>query len=358
MLPRRNQTRPHHSRRTRPQKLARCLILALLAMSTTQAQSLIAERIQLEGFPVIRLADPARNLEVRVAPTFGNNAFSFQANGQELFYSPSPSLKELHEKTPLMGNPLLAPWANRLDREGFFANGKFYRLNPSLNNVRYDANRSPIHGLLAFAREWQVVELRASPHEAAVVSRLEFWRFPDRMAQFPFAHTLEMTYRLTQGRLEVQTRIENHSSEPMPLSLAYHPYFQLPGNRDDWSIDIPASQQIVLNRLLMPTGERRPFALQRPQPLAGIQLDDIFTGLTGPTFTVRSANHSLAVTFDPNYPVAVIYAPQGRNFLCIEPMTGLTNAFNLAHAGVIPPIPTIPPDGVWSATFSIEPKGF
>jgi aldose 1-epimerase len=38
------------------------------------------------------------------------------------------------------------------------------------------------------------------------------------MKQFPFAHVLQMTYRLQDGVLEVQTRIENLSIEPMPVA--------------------------------------------------------------------------------------------------------------------------------------------
>ena len=38
-----------------------------------------------------------------------------------------------------------------------------------------------------------------------MTSRLEFFRLPDYMAQFPFAHTIDMTYRLANGVLEVET---------------------------------------------------------------------------------------------------------------------------------------------------------
>jgi aldose 1-epimerase len=37
---------------------------------------------------------------------------------------------------------------------------------------------------------WQVVSLKADDTSAELVSRLEFWRFPELMAQFPFAHMM------------------------------------------------------------------------------------------------------------------------------------------------------------------------
>jgi aldose 1-epimerase len=43
------------------------------------------------------------------------------------------------------------------------------------------------------------------------------------MAQFPFAHTIEMTYRLKDGTLEVLTKLNNLSTEPMPIALGLPP---------------------------------------------------------------------------------------------------------------------------------------
>ena len=45
------------------------------------------------------------------------------------------------------------------------------------------------------------------------------------MKQWPFAHTIEMTYRLTNGQLEVATEIVNLSSEAMPVAIGFHPCF-------------------------------------------------------------------------------------------------------------------------------------
>src|SRR5438552_6380944 len=109
------------------------------------------------------------------------------------------------------GVPFLAPWANRLDQDAYFANGKKYRLNPDLANFRRDANQKPIHGLLVYSPLWRVIGTQANERGASVTSRLEFWKHPELMEQFPFAHTLEMTYRLANGVLEVETAIENFS---------------------------------------------------------------------------------------------------------------------------------------------------
>jgi aldose 1-epimerase len=313
-----------------------------------------------EGYRVEVMRDSDAKVEARICPSFGNNLYSLKFHGQEVMWSPTGSLKELHEKKPLMGNPFLAPWANRLDRDGFFANGKFYRFNISLRNIRPDANGNPIHGLLMYSDAWKVTKAAADNAGVSVTSTLEFWKYPDLMAQFPFAHDIEMTYRLQNGVITVTTKLINHSREAMPVSIAFHPYFQLTdASRDDWQLEVPAKKAVVLNKLLMPTGEFREAQLAHPQSLAGKQFDDVFIDLgTQPKFVLLGRKQRLTVTFDKNYPVGIVYSPATGKFVCVEPMTGLTNAFNLAHAGVVSDVPSVAAGQSWEAVFSISAEGF
>jgi aldose 1-epimerase len=328
------------------------------------AQGYKAERIRVDGFEVIRLEDPSRKAVVSVVPSIGNNAYEFTVNGKNLFWAPFETLSEWRSKPVLCGNPLLAPWANRLDQDAFYANGKRYVLNPELGNLRRDANRKPIHGLLAFAPYWKVAALEADSRRAAVSSRLEFWRYPDLMAQFPFAHTLTMTYRLQDGALEVETVLENHATEPMPVAVGYHPYFRLhDAPRDEWKVRVAARERWVLSELLIPTGERRPAGVPEPVSLRDAVLDDVFGDLVRDregraTFWVQGARQKISVVYGPQYTVAVVYAPKGRDFICFEPMTAVTNGLNLAQEGKYAQLQTIAPGGQWRESFWIRPEGF
>ena len=49
---------------------------------------------------------------------------------------------------------------------------------------------------------------------------------------------------------------------------------------------------------------------------------------------------------------------QDRNFICIEPMAGITNAINLAHHGVYKELQVVQPLGVWRESFWVKPSGF
>jgi aldose 1-epimerase len=285
---------------------------------------------------VIEISDgPSK---VVIDPAFGNNARSFKVDGREYIWTPDP----WHAPT-LAGVPLLGPWANRIDGLSYNANGNRYLLNPSLGNLRMDANHLPIHGLLLFASEWRVVHQDTS----SVTSRLEFWRNPKWMAQFPFAHAIEITHRLRGTTLEIETAIENLCEEPIPLCIGYHPYFRLDSPRDEWRVHIAAREQVGLNEKLIPTPERKPAT--RDVVLKGISLDTVFTNLTGEAFTIESRDQRLAIRFGPKYPVAIVYSPIDKPFICVEPMTALTNAFNATD-----PIPHVSPNETWRESFWIE----
>jgi aldose 1-epimerase len=328
------------------------------------AANYTAERARVDGFEVVRLKDTASDVEVSVVPSIGNNAYEMKVRGQNILWSAYKTLTELRDKPTMIGNPLLAPWANRIDGDSYYANGRKYLLNADLKNFRQDANKQPIHGLVVYAKEWQVTNVKADDKAAEVTSRLEFWKRPDWMAQFPFAHNIDMTYRLSGGVLEVRTRIENFATEAMPLSLGYHTYYQIPGvPRDEWQAHIPARDQVVLSPTLVPTGERKPVALGDAVSLKDRPLDDVFTNLIRDgqgraDFWGEARGKKVTVSFGPKYFVAVVWLPPGREFMCFEPMTGVTNAFNLAHRGLYKELQSVPASGTWEESFWISTSGF
>jgi aldose 1-epimerase len=333
-------------------------------LSAAQAANYSARRTAIDGVDVVQLADAAHRVEVAVATSIGNMAYEIKAGGKNILWFPYHSPAEMKEDPRFCCVPFLAPWANRIDVDSYWTNGKKYLLNPDLGNLRRDNHQKPIHGLLNFSPLWTVVEVKADLHAAWVTSRLEFWKNPDLVAQFPFAHTISMTYRLANGTVEVETTLENHSAEAMPVAIGYHPYFQLQDvPRDQWKVHLAARDHLVLSNLLIPTGERKPVEFSDPQPLRGTQLDDVFSDLVrGPDgraqFWVEGKKQRITVIYGPKYNTAVVYAPTAREFICFEPMAAITDAFNLAHAGVYKELQSVPAGGVWKESWWITASGF
>jgi aldose 1-epimerase len=336
-----------------------CLVTAVTAVAQTPPPAYTAERVG----RTVRLTDTGGQVLVSIAPYRGNVTFEMKVKGQDVLHFPVASLED--PRAGQFGIPFLGPWANRLDEPAFYANGRRYAFDMELGNVR---GSIPIHGFLG-ASEWQVVEARADADAAWVTSRLELFRNPLWMKQFPFAHTIEITHRLQDGVLEVRTRIQNLSLEPMPVSIGFHPYFQLTDSpRDDWTIAVGARTQWLLAENKIPTGETQPIERLFPDPQAAplkdYRLDHVFGDLVRDAhgravMSVKGRAQRLDVSVGPNYRAVVIYAPgPDRSFICFEPMAGITNAMNAAHKGLYKELQSIPAGGNWEESFWVRPSGF
>ncbi len=349
-----------------PNRACRAAVWPLLLCTLPAA----AQYTVFHGGGVVRLEDHRSRTIVSVLPSTGNIAIEMKVRGHDILRFPFASVEEFRKKPALAGIPLLAPWANRLDEPAFYANGKKYAFKMDLGNIRADRGGHPIHGFLTFAAQWQVTEVKADRRAAWVTSRLEFFRQQEWMTQFPFAHTVEVTYRLSGGVLEVATRLHNVGDQPMPVAIGFHPYFQLTdSNRDDWTINVGARTEWILTKENLPAGETRPIERFLPDPrnapLRGLSLDHVFSDLARDasgraSMSVRGKSQKIEVLLGPKYRAVVIYAPAGpnRNFICFEPMAGITNALNLAHRGVYKELQSIPPRQSWAESFWVRPSGF
>ncbi len=309
----------------------------------------------------VELTDRTTATVVSIAPTVGDIAFSMTVKGHEILWWPHTSVADFKAKPQMSGIPFLGPWANRLDEQAFWANGTRYPFDMALGNVR---GAIPIHGFVTTTDKWHVVEARATGSAAWVTSRLDFYREPAWMKQWPFAHAVEITYRLQDGVLEVATSITNMSADPMPIAIGFHPYFQLTDSpRDDWTISVGARTHWKLAANKVPTGETEPIAqlLQNPHAatLRDLDLDDVFgelerDGKGRASLSVTGKSQRLEVMFGPNYRSAVVWAPKGRPFICFEPMAGITDAVNLAQRGVYKELQSVAPGATWRESFWIR----
>jgi aldose 1-epimerase len=333
-----------------------------MALALVMSLALAASRYTVTSTPDrVELRDSTTETVVSVVPTVGNIAVSMTVKGRELLWWPYTSIADFKAKPQMSGVPFLAPWANRLDDQAFYANGKRYPFDMALGNVRGEI---PIHGFVTTTDKWRVVEAKATSGAAWVTSRLEFFREPEWMKQWPFAHGIEMTYRLQDGVLEVALSIANMSAEPMPIAIGFHPYFQLTDStRDEWTIAVGARTHWKLAPNKVPTGETEPiervFSNPRGAVLRDYDLDDVFSDLERDdkgraTLSVAGKSQRVTVQFGRNYRSAVVWAPKGRPFICFEPMAGITDAINLAQRGLYRELQTVAPGATWRETFWIS----
>jgi aldose 1-epimerase len=341
-------------------------LVPLVTLSMTMvAQNYKAEQTSDHGIPVVRLTDAANGVEVAIVPSVGNEAYEMMVHGKNILHFPFADASAFQQKPSRSGIPFLAPWGNRLDQPAFWANGKKYAFDMTLGNV---TGATPIHGLISFSPYWRVTEAKADAQSARVTSKFEFWKHPELMKQWPFAHEYEMTYILSNGELEVKIAVTNLSAEPMPLAIGFHPYFRIPDvPRNDWVGRIPARRRVITDARLIPTGQYKPMDLADPFLLENHTLDDGFVDLDRDPdgrarFYIASSGKTVEVLFGQKWQAAVVWEPndakgQPQPFICFEPMSGITNAINLNHDGKYPELQIVPAGGAWTESFWVRTSG-
>ena len=309
----------------------------------------------------VTLSDREAGVEARILPEYGNRASAVRVHGTNILWFPWDDSAPIAEKPSLNGIPFLAPWGNRLDG-GYRVKGAWHSLDGA--ELHRDANGLPIHGLLYSPVTWQVTRVAGGAESASVTSRFDFAEHPEMMALWPFAHEYEMTYRLADGALEVITTIRNKGTEAMPVAIGFHPYFTLAGvAREEIAVRVPAKSHVDADGRLLATGAFTPNALPEWVRLDEHALDDGFIDLGRGAdglaqFTIAGGGRKIHVEFGPRYTVAIVYAPPGKEFVCVEPMATVTNGINLAAEGKYEGLQSVEAGGEWREAFRIRAEGF
>jgi aldose 1-epimerase len=294
------------------------------------------------GQPAVTLA--AGVLDATFLPQLGMIGASLRCDGRQ--YLSMQGGLDAFRRGHVTGLPLLAPWANRLGAWHYRSGSTTVRFGPS-KLVHTDPNGLPMHGTMA-AQPWEVERIESGPASASIIARFRFGDRPDLMRSFPFAHDLEIVARLTPVALTIETSVIATGRRGVPVSFGWHPYFRLPGvARRDLSLVLPARRHMELDERMLPTGEVR----KEPAGsvwLEGRAFDDGYLLGRRRRLGLQGGSRSLTLDLDVGYPVAQIYAPPGKAYVALEPMTAPANAL------VTGDHPTVTPGGRFTASFTVR----
>ena len=290
------------------------------------------------GHEAVRLADTESELEAVFLPTLGMLGASLRHRGEELL-GLTENVARYESKGSTLGIPLLHPWANRLGGATYRAAGRSVELDLGSPLLQLEEHGLAIHGVVGPRLPWRVSEQRATQDGAVLAARLEYGEcgaFPkgnlvspateDLLAAFPYPHALVQEVTLDAGGLTVTTSLTPAGDGAVPIAFGYHPYLRLPGlDREGWRVELPAMRRLLQDERQVPSGEEEAFA-----GLAGPldrDYDDGFAGLAdGVRFALEAGGRRIEVRFLEGYPYGQVFAPPGKDFVCIEPMTAPANA--------------------------------
>ena len=198
--------------------------------------------------------------------------------------------------------------------------------------MRADEHDLPIHGALAAAEDWDVIDAGADADAAWLAAALDYGRRDDRLAVFPFPHRLELELRLAGDALTITTTVVATGDDAVPLAFGWHPWLSLPGvPRAEWELSQPARVAVALDDRKLPTGERtdgarraraarRPRA-RHPQRSAG-----------GRALALSGGGREIAVEWAGGYRYAQVFAPTTLDVACLEPMMAPVAALSTGEA--------------------------
>jgi len=289
----------------------------------------------------VRLA--ATDLEAVFLPRYGMLGASLRRRGVELL-GRVENLEAAAESGSTAGIPLLHPWANRLAGLEYRAAGRDVRLDGASPILHFDSKGLPIHGVPWSKLPWEVTASRTDTIEARLA-----WTGPELLAVFPFPHALELRVAFAPGSLSLETTLFAGPGAAVPVAFGFHPYFALPGSRPQWRLRLPAMRRLQLDANGIPTG-REEAAPAMDTPLADGSWDDGFA-LEAETATLGISGGGLAISVDflEGFGYAQVYAPPGKPFVALEPMTAPTSALTTGRG-----LRTVAPGDRYRTAFRIR----
>jgi galactose mutarotase-like enzyme len=224
------------------------------------------------------------------------------------------------------GAPLVGPWFGRLGDPTFeFASR---RADVRLGPWQPDEEGRPLHGLVSAPGDW---ELEAHP---GLLTATGSWY---HRGAFPFPHRVQVAVSARPGGIEVTTGLEA-GAVAVPCAFGWHPYLAAASHR---GVHVALGEELALAGSLpdgTTTGRHGP--LVEPGPL-----DSYWTVSDGDEVLV-AGDPAVSVRLVSGWRHAVLWAPEGASFTCVEPLAGPLAPFDGT-------CPVVPPHGALHTVFTI-----
>jgi aldose 1-epimerase len=215
----------------------------------------------------------------------------------------------------------LSPFVCRMRKGAYHFNGKDFRVS------KYFMGEHAIHGLV-FDALFSITDHGADDKCAFVELGYDY---TGTDPGYPFPYQLFIRWQLESGnKLTVSTRVKNQSTEQIPYTDGWHPYFTLGGKVDECTLQFDSNRQYEYDADLLPTGKLfTDTRFENGSLLKGIELDNSFELNTNGNGCLLNNNRlKLQITPDQNYPILQLYIPPHRNSIAIENLSGAPDNFN------------------------------
>jgi aldose 1-epimerase len=219
-----------------------------------------------------------------------------------------------------MGVYPLMPYSNRIGHARLIAGDETFQLRPNFSQEPH-----AVHGF-GWQRAWQIVD------HGPTTATLFLTHEPD--SDWPFRCESTQHVALTADALTITLAVKNTDTRTMPVGLGFHPYFPLNSGtrlqsewRGMWQMDAESLPAAWVN--VPAVADFRAL-----RDVHGWKVDNCFTDWQRHAI-LDHGTHRVAIEASDACRNIVVYAPNdGRQFIALEPVTNINNAFALAAQGV------------------------
>ena len=249
--------------------------------------------------------------ELELCPKGGGCITAFRYRGLDVMRSATKGYW-LNFEPRCAGSFPLVPYSNRIADGRFTYDNRTYRLPINMPPEPHAIHGDGWHGA------WTVETESAS--EAILV-------FEPKEAAI--AHRSRQLFKLDDEGLTVMLELTNSGLHPLPFGFGHHPYFP---RTDGMSLKatvsgvwLPDERNIPKDKIDLPPD----WDFNRQKRLAALDLDNCFAGFEG-----KAAMHwpetglSLVINADPIFGHLVVFVPPGEDFVCVEPVSHVTNGIH------------------------------
>ena len=209
---------------------------------------------------------------------------------------------------------VLVPFVNRIDKGGYSFQGQTYQLKCNENE------RNAIHGLV-YNCYFQLKDIQKQ-RDSVEISLEHVCQSP--FEGFPFLFKTVLIYTFADNQLSVEIQVENIGKVDLPFNLGWHPYCFI-GNNQDAKLEFSARHSFDTDEFGITCKSNylgRKLVLNLSEPL-----DNAFS-LNGNTAAVKTNERIIELQFPKGDNYLQVYTPADKEYVAIEPMTGISNSFN------------------------------
>ncbi|MEJ7669905.1 MAG: aldose 1-epimerase [Casimicrobiaceae bacterium] len=270
----------------------------------------------------------AGDAQVEIAPGIGGAIAAFRWREYDVLRPTPDDARSSGDVRQFACYPLV-PYSNRIaDATLRLHDGTTHALARNFGDHPH-----AIHGV-GWQRDWSV-KIR-EPADALLT--LEHQPDGDAATAWPYAFRALQSFALDTrpdaAMLTMKLAIENTDACPFPFGLGWHPFFprdavtQLGFSADGvWQTDATC---LPTHHIGIPDAWR----FDPPRAIGATALDNVFTGWTGrASLAWPQCRLEATVEADSACDHLVVFVPPGRDFLAVEPVTHMTDAFNRAARG-------------------------